>query len=766
MLDRLDLAVAHHHVGGAPEDRFDQLGHVGALVLVVGVGIDDHVGPQLEPRIQAGLEGRCETLVVGQAHDVIDAVAARHLDRLVARPIVDHQPLHDVEARHLAGKPAQGQRQLIFLVEAGDLDDQLHRPNGSEIAGVSDHVGLGFQAGRGLAGGLPQGGAGYSGAVAAAIVTEPASPDAVPAAAPPSDWRSRFARSAMAPARRLPMHGLAVVLLLVACLLLRLWGIKQGLPYSYNSDEATHFVPVAIGFFGHDLNPHYFLNPPGYSYLLYVVFELWFGSADAVRSAFTTDPTSVFVLARVVSAVLGTVAVWLTYLAGERFFNRTVGLLAAAILGVAFLPVFYSHLALNDVPTLAPVALSLYGSAGVVRFGRTRDYALAGLAVGVAAATKYTGGITLVCLLAACICDAAAAGAGRALRRCLLALALALGGFLLANPYAVLDPSAFFSGVSQQASLAAGTDPVKLGSNPGSGITYYLWTFTWGLGWGPALAAVGGAALLLVRRRIGLALVLLPAPIAFIVFMGDQQRFFSRWVMPIFPIAALLGAYGAVELVRWLARRERIPLPLLGTVVAVLMLVQSAAAAIHGDTVLSRPATPNLARAWMVAHIPPGSKVVIEPFVPGNWAVDVGRALPVTATGERWRRWPTWLTNVDLRGHPLPAGLRQFVFVDLYERYLYPALVTQYARAGYCWVITSSLQAGRAFAQPREVPGAIAYYGALARQGRLAYHVSPFGAGSDPVPFSFDWSIDYYPRQYRLPGPEIDIYRLSGGKCS
>jgi hypothetical protein len=595
----------------------------------------------------------------------------------------------------------------------------------------------------------------------AAILTEPR-PARPSSLAPPRPGAAMIGRALRAHGA----HGPALLGLLAISLALRLWGIKQGLPYSYNGDEATHFVPVAIGFFGHDLNPHYFLNPPGYSYLLYIVFELWFGSADAVRSAFTTDPTSVFVLARVVSSLLGTVAVWLTYLAGARFFNRSVGLLAAAILGFGFLPVFYSHLALNDVPTLAPVALSLYGSAGVVRFGRTRDYALAGLAVGLAAATKYTGGITLLCLLAACVCDAAAAGMGRALRRCLLGLGLALVGFLLANPYALLDPPAFFSGVSQQASLAAGTDPVKLGSNPGSGITYYLWTFTWGLGWGPALAAVGGAALLLARRRIGLALVLLPAPIAFIVFMGEQQRFFSRWVMPIFPIAALLGAYGAIELVRWLARRERIPLPLLTAVVVVLMLVQSAAASIHVDTVLSRADTANLARAWMAANIPAGAKVVIEPFVPDNWAMDIGRALTVAPSGERWRRWPTWLTNVDLRGHALPAGLRQFVFVDLYERYLYPGLVAQYARAGYCWVITSSLQAGRAFAQPREVPGAIAYYRALARQARLVYHVSPFGAAADPVPFSFDWSIDYYPRQYKLPGPEIDIYRLTSGKCS
>ena len=94
------------------------------------------------------------------------------------------------------------------------------------------------------------------------------------------------------------------------------------------------------------------------------MFELWFGSGDAVARAYATDPTQVFVVARVVAAVLGTIAVWLTYLAGVRLFSRTVALLGAAIFGLAFLPIFYSHLALNDVPTLAPVALSLYGSPG------------------------------------------------------------------------------------------------------------------------------------------------------------------------------------------------------------------------------------------------------------------------------------------------------------------------------------------------------------------------------------------------------------------
>ena len=566
-------------------------------------------------------------------------------------------------------------------------------------------------------------------------------------------------------------------MLLLATLALRLWGIRQGLPYSYNVDEATHFVPPAIAFFTHDYNPQYFLNPPGYSYLLHIVFELWFGSGDAVSRLYATDPTQVLVVARVVAAVLGTIAVWLTYLAGERFFHRTVALLGAAIFAFAFLPNFYSHLALNDTPTLAPVALSLYGISGVLRRGWRRDYVISGVAIGLAAATKYTGGITLVCLLTAAIADGYAGRArsklfplSPAIPRFALALAAAALGFVAANPYAVLDFSSFQAGVATQASLAAGAEPVKLGTTAASGTAYYLWTFTWGLGWAPSLAALGGSVALVARRRLTVALVLIPAPIAFIVFMGDQQRFFGRWLMPIFPIVALLGAYGAVELVRWLVSRvggPGLPVALGAPAAVIVLLAQSLTSVIHNDVVLSRPDTRNLARAWMVAHVPAGAKVVIEPVVADSWATDIGRSLPETASGARWQRYPTWLTNIDINtGRALPLGQHQYVAVDQYERTLRPALLDSYQANRYCWVVLGSLQAGRSFAQPKIAPAAIAYYAQLANHARLRYHVSPFGGGSRAVPFSFDWSIDYYPGQYTRPGPEISVYELTGGRCA
>jgi hypothetical protein len=192
-----------------------------------------------------------------------------------------------------------------------------------------------------------------------------------------------------APGRGRLRWGIAVAGLLVGAFLLRIWGVRQGLPYSYNVDENAHFVPKAIGLFGHGWNPHYFVNPPAYTYLLHIVFAVWFGGREGVSNAFATNQTEVFVIARVTVAVLGTLAVWLLYLAGVRMFDRRVGLLGAGLLAVAFLPVFYSHLALNDVPTLAPICLSLWGTAGVLRSGRLGHYALAGAGLGLACATKY-----------------------------------------------------------------------------------------------------------------------------------------------------------------------------------------------------------------------------------------------------------------------------------------------------------------------------------------------------------------------------------------
>ena len=549
------------------------------------------------------------------------------------------------------------------------------------------------------------------------------------------------------------MWPAAVAALVLAAFGLRLWGFRQGLPYVYNADENAHFVAGAIGMFGHTYNPHYFINPPGLTYLLHAAFQVGFGGRDGVSASYAADPTNVFAFARALSGALGAIAVGLLAGAGARLFDRRVGLLAAALLAVAFLPVHYAHFALNDVPTLAPLCLSLAGVGGVFLRGRLIDYALAGAGLGLACATKYTGGIVLLPLLAA-----AAVGPGqRSSRRAgglALAAVLALVAFLVANPFAALDFGSFRDGLSQQ-SAASSDGGGKLGLTASSGIVYYLGTATWGLGWLPALAALGGAVALAVRdwRR---ALVLVPALVVFVLFMGTQDRYFARWLLPVYPLAALLAAYGALAALAWLRR----PAPAVA-LAGVLLCAQGLVFAIHNDVVLARADTRQLARDWMVENVPAGTRVVIEPVMPDSWASDPGTAVRgTTGNGARWAKWPTSRSRLNPDGTPRAGGLGPIVKLEDYERTLFPQLVKQYADRGYCTVLTGSTQFGRALAQPQKVPLAIRYYDALRRDGRVVF------AERQPVrTFSFDFSFNSYPLSFDRPGPEIVIYRLQGGRC-
>jgi hypothetical protein len=588
----------------------------------------------------------------------------------------------------------------------------------------------------------------------------------------PRDPCESASANALARERRLwAWSGLALVLLVA--LGLRLWGVGEGLPYVYNIDEAGHFVPKAVAMFSDGLNPRYFVNPPALTYALHVVFAVSYGGGDGVKHEYGLHPGEVFLLARVTVALLGTGAVWLLYLLGARLFDRRTGLLAAAIEAVAFLPVAYGHLALNDAVTLLPLTLSLFGSAGVMRYGRKRDYALAGIGLGLACASKYTAGIAIVPLAGAAAAhyldsiDSARVRPTQSHpeRRVPIGVALAgvcaLVAFLIANPYALLDFKLFYSELVHQSSLSDEAQG-KLGAPKEIGILYYLWSFTWGLGWVPALAALGGAAAIW-RRHARIGWLLVPAIVLFLGFMGLQDRYFGRWLLPIFPIACLLAAFFALDLLDAIrrARSGRIVLVSASLLAVVLLLAQGLLYSTHNDVVLSRADTRNITRAWMVAHVPRGAPIVVEPVVLDSWIEEGAGA----SHSDRWLKYPALQSVIAPDGNLAPQSIHTVALED-YETTLSPALIGWYERLGYCWVVSGSTESGRALADPSAAPFASAYYHALATEAEIAYRVSPYSPGSAPPRFSFDWSFDYYPLSYERPGPEMTVYRLHRGRCA
>jgi 4-amino-4-deoxy-L-arabinose transferase-like glycosyltransferase len=417
--------------------------------------------------------------------------------------------------------------------------------------------------------------------------------------------------------------------------------------------------------------------------------------------------------------VIGTLVVGLAYWAGARFYERRVGLVAAALMAVAFLPVFYSKHALNDVVTLAPITLALVGCLLVYERGWWTDWALAGGAVGVATATKYTAGAMLLTLLVA---------AGLRIQRDRrqvkpVVLGLALAGvafvvlFAVLNPFVVLNPSEARGQITGQSSQA---DTAKLGQDDTYGWLYYIGTLTWGFGWLPLLAAVAGAVLAL-RHDWRLGLLLVVFPVCFYLYMGAQGRFFGRWLMPIYPALCVLAGYA---LVRLSARRAAVLAGL-----TALACAQGALAAVHVDRVLGREDTRAQALDWVRANVPAGDKIVVEPFVPAAWR--------------------------DALGRPVYPVQRPF---QAYEKRLRVRQIDRYRERGFCWVIVGSTQKERGL--KAGLASSRNYYRALDEASEETVTFSPYADASDPVEFSYDASFNYRPRAFERPGPVVEIHRL------
>jgi hypothetical protein len=534
-------------------------------------------------------------------------------------------------------------------------------------------------------------------------------PEAPPPAAAPAP--------APRPTRR--TTGLLLAGILLVALALRLWHIRHGLPFAYNADEAEHFVPKAVGMFDGGLDPGYYENPSGITYLLYVLFSIRFSADGHFARSFAADPEPAFVLARVTVALIGTLVVGLTYWAGARFYERRVGLVAAALMAVAFLPVFYSKHALNDVVGLAPIAVALIACLLIYERGTWADWALAGGAIGVATATKYTAAAMLIGV-------AVAAGlrieADRSeLRRALIGLALAgavwLAVFALLNPYAILNAAEARDQITGQSSQA---DTAKLGQDDTLGWLYYIGTLTWGFGWLPLLAAVAGAVLA-IRRDWRIALLLVAFPVCFYLYMGAQGRFFGRWLLPMYPALCVLAGYAVVRIG---ARRTAVLAGL-----TALLCAQGVLASVHVDRVLGREDTRAQALAWVDANVPAGAPVVLEPFVPASYRDALDR--------------PVWPVE-----RPFQA----------YEKRLRVRRIDRYRERGYCWVIVGSTQKQRGL--KAGLTSSRNYYRALDAASERTVTFSPYARGADPVEFSYDSSFNYRPRAFERPGPVVEIHRL------
>jgi hypothetical protein len=372
------------------------------------------------------------------------------------------------------------------------------------------------------------------------------------------------------------------------------------------------------------------------------------------------------------------------------------GLVAALLLAVSFIHMKDSHYLKPDIPTAFFTTLTLWltWDAWEKRAsGHLRPWLLAGLAVGLATAAKYTGGVVAI-VPAMALLLAVLDGSmrfGRAVKVTAAMAGAAIVVFLVVNPYIALSPREFLSPVD---GIRAEMNHYRTGHDGAEGNDtwrWYLWE-TWHHGFGPTLTplVIAGGALAIgwVGRRSRGWNLLLPAlvfvPLYYATIAPYPVRF-DRQLMPILPYMAILGGFAVAVTLSWLRDwriedRVRIAFPAVALALVVLLAIPPGLEAAHWDIETGKRDTRYAALDWIKANIPPGATIA--------------------------REWHT-------------PPIEQAGYHDVYIRAVYEQSLAWYENVGAQYLVLSSFLYQRYLDDPALYPNESAFYQRILAMPRL-----------------------------------------------
>jgi 4-amino-4-deoxy-L-arabinose transferase-like glycosyltransferase len=480
---------------------------------------------------------------------------------------------------------------------------------------------------------------------------------------------------------------------------LRFWHLDSGIPYKVGVDE-PFLAHAAVGIMtSGDFNPHFFDYPGLYIYveLLVACARFLVGSMDGQWSSLAQfGPDDIYLWWRVVTAAIGTLTIVVVYRIGLRW-GPHQALLAAALLAVFLNHVRESHFALTDTPLTFLVALTFLLSLRAHESGRLASFVGAGVAAGLAAATKYNGAVVLLLpLMAAWMTPGARRsrllGSGAACAGCAIA-------FLAGAPYTVLDLPGFLDGFANLSrSYQARTDF--------SGWSIYLGHLRVALARPGVILLFAGFALCVWRavrgpHRLRSAL-LVTFPLVYFYLIASRGLIYARYYLPAIPFLCLLTsvllvtACGAIQRSNLSPTLRRTAI----TALVMVMLTYPTWASVNWVLTHGAPTTEEAAYKFLTRLMPADSKLAVEGDV----------------------------LHIHHRFHPI------------YVRTLIAQSYDDYQADGVTFLVASSTVFGEAFAAPDDHPDTYAAYRRLFDRAIGPIIISPTAERS---------------------GPEIRIYQLS-----
>jgi hypothetical protein len=530
----------------------------------------------------------------------------------------------------------------------------------------------------------------------------------------------------------------------------------------------------ALAFAKGSLNPHNFLYPTFYFYVLfawvgtYLAFLYLAGrvaSVAALQRLYFTDPTGIYAAGRALGAVSGAATVLLVYRLATCLVNRRAGLAAAVFMAAAPLSVRDSHYVKHDVfatmlVVAAYVAIVRLWPAAPERGARRRDVVVAGAVCGAAFSTHYYC-VFLALPLAWSIIQAwRPRGWGRVARELAVAGLCAAAVFLALSPFIAAEPVTAWRDIVANRAIVVDRAVAAGAFAPALRYLDIMWHDS--MGWPVVMLGCAGAIWMLVVAP-SRALLLLAFPVPFFAFISNTVPA-SRYLNPVLPFVAIFAAWTLTSLADLLRAR-----PWMFWCAVVASVVPAVSASVRADLFFRQADTRTLARDYIERNIAPGATVLVQPY---STPLNQSRRGLVEALTKHVGSPEAASTKFQLQLSldPYPAPAYRVIYLgrgglDVDKIYVDPTELggeqglTALRRLGVAFVVFK-----RYNKLDRET---IPFVEALARGGRRIAVFSPYRAGVteserariDPFLHNTDTRID---DALERPGPPLEIWQLDG----
>ncbi len=415
------------------------------------------------------------------------------------------------------------------------------------------------------------------------------------------------------------------------------WGlpIAPGSPLGWAADGVAPLGPLVYakrtfvdGSWSHKYPAFHFIVL-GVAYAPYVAYlkltgqfgrptDSWpYGLANPVQAL-----SMMILLARLVSAAMGTAMVCLIYLITRRLGGPTAGLFAGLAVACSFPLIYYAHTSNVDVPYLFWFTLALFFYVRLLQQDRVRDAAYVGACLALAIATKDQAYGLLPGLPLGLVWYRLRSGRPFPWRHLGLALGVFVGVYALAANL-VNNWSGFLRHIEYI--TGAGSAPYQQFPRTVAGqlglLGRTIWQSAWSLNIPLFLAGLGGIGWGLWRWRPITVAVLLPVVSYYVTFIGVVSFIYPRYALPFVLVGAIFAGLTLQRL--WSAPR---PLALVSRPAIAVLLVYSA---LYGASVhwLMYHDPRYRAEDWLRRNIRAGADV--EAFGPAQYLPRFPKTLQV-----------------------------------------------------------------------------------------------------------------------------------------